>query len=1091
MRRPFSMLILCLLPIILLGQKNYRFDSWTTDDGLLNNVNYAIFQDVEGYIWIGGRGGLQRFDGHHFINFDYNRFFESNERIQNFTIRHITQSSDSTIWVGTEGGGIIRLKNGMFKDRLLPNLQDPNSISGVYVEDILQDSITGAMWIATDKGLDYLKGNSLLHYKHDSLDSTSLSSNTVYALFQDKKGRIWAGTRSGLNLHIGDGKFKQFVSVPNVESTITSNFIHGMTGDKEGNIWLALVEGGINKVDINSFEVTRYPFNTGANSLSHNIALDIENDPEGNIWVGTYGGGLSKLENGVFTNYLSDPKDPTSLTNNFVEELTVDNTGNIWTVHFFGGISRFSKSQFMTYRFSDYIIEDTNLMGTHGNMIIDRDDYLWMVTGAIFKIDFELNNILSITVDEEYASGLVTQRVLDILEDRTGKLWFASNGHGVYSLANGNVERFFKEENKSSLHNNRIFSLTEDMSGRIWMGSDREGISVFENGEFEYFFAKSNSPNTIVSNNINDLTCAPDSTIWIATDEGLSGYKNGIFNNYSLLTGQNGILPKDQILYVKVDNDNYVWLGYDGGVSRLNPSLNIVENYGLEDGLTDVIVEGLEVDIYGDIWLATHTGIFRFNEEINKFESIVTNYNLGDDAFLALIASRKKPEMIISGVKGIYRVNIDEITIQKRPINLTFTRFQTFGGATDSLNAGEVITSLNGSEFVIPYDNNNFEIHFSAMNYLDAAKINYFFKLEGLDDTFVNLGNDPTIRYTSVPPGKYKLIAEASFGYNERSIKQLGTIKVLSPWWMSSLFLIFIIILSAVLIYWVIYFRTKALKRTKDLLAQKVKEGIQEIENQKMTLQEKNKQLEESIENLHETQNQLVQAEKMAALGVLSAGVAHEINNPLNLIKNGVKLVKEEISRTSENDENVEKFMELINNGLSRATTIVKSLSHLSRKGEKLNEICSIPIIIENCLVVLRSNLKDHVEVVKDFPEQIPSILGSEGKLHQAFLNILSNAEQAIEGRGQIKIYIHAEKDVLLIEISDTGKGIPYKEIAKVADPFFTTKPPGKGTGLGLSITYTIIEEHKGTIVIDSEEHEGTNVIVSLPIHKDIQGENE
>ncbi|MEM9896955.1 MAG: tetratricopeptide repeat protein [Bacteroidota bacterium] len=242
------------------------------------------------------------------------------------------------------------------------------------------------------------------------------------------------------------------------------------------------------------------------------------------------------------------------------------------------------------------------------------------------------------------------------------------------------------------------------------------------------------------------------------------------------------------------------------------------------------------------------------------------------------------------------------------------------------------------------------------------------------------------------------------------------------------------------------------------------------------------RKLRENNEELIETQQLLVTSEKMASLGVLAAGVGHEINNPLNFIKNGVEALLSTIrEKKSITYEESEQYFQIIGEGVNRATTIVKSLSHFSRKGANTNEKCDIHSIVENCLLILHNKIKNRIRIVTNFTAQGAHLRGNEGRLHQVMMNIISNAEQAIPEKGTIEITTINRKDTIAIKIKDDGEGIEKENLDKVSDPFFTTKPPGVGTGLGLFITFSIIDEHNGKIDIDSEKGVGTEFTIELP----------
>ncbi len=242
-------------------------------------------------------------------------------------------------------------------------------------------------------------------------------------------------------------------------------------------------------------------------------------------------------------------------------------------------------------------------------------------------------------------------------------------------------------------------------------------------------------------------------------------------------------------------------------------------------------------------------------------------------------------------------------------------------------------------------------------------------------------------------------------------------------------------------------------------------------------------ELEQTVKELKKAQGQLIESEKMASLGVLSAGVGHEINNPLNFIKGGIDGLFKHLSKsTGFEDSDTKRYLEIVNEGVNRASSIVNSLAHFSRENANMDEECDLHEILENCLLILQNKLKHKVQIVKNYSSEDLIRRGNEGRLHQAFLNILSNAEQAITKKGKIKISTKSGKDGILVSISDDGIGIEEEYMKQIMDPFFTTKDPGVGTGLGLSITYKIIEEHGGTIDVDSKKGQGSEFKIILPI---------
>lgn len=257
----------------------------------------------------------------------------------------------------------------------------------------------------------------------------------------------------------------------------------------------------------------------------------------------------------------------------------------------------------------------------------------------------------------------------------------------------------------------------------------------------------------------------------------------------------------------------------------------------------------------------------------------------------------------------------------------------------------------------------------------------------------------------------------------------------------------------------------------------------QEVSERTVELEVKNAELVRGYEKLKSTQEQLIRAEKMASLGVLAAGIGHEINNPLNFIKHGAEGLEIDLKKMPNYDaDRMDGYFNAIYEGVKRAADIVSGLSHFNRGGSSLDEECNLIEIMTNSLNIAATRFKSKsIEVVKNFESSEPIIKGNDGKLHQLFTNIIVNAEQAIEVRGKISLSIIEEKDWINVLIQDNGSGMSQETLGKLTDPFFTTKEPGEGTGLGLFISQIIVEEHKGKLVIDSQVGKGSTFSISFP----------
>tara|TARA_R110000868_G_scaffold95968_1_gene263942 strand:+ start:1304 stop:1984 length:681 start_codon:yes stop_codon:yes gene_type:complete len=213
----------------------------------------------------------------------------------------------------------------------------------------------------------------------------------------------------------------------------------------------------------------------------------------------------------------------------------------------------------------------------------------------------------------------------------------------------------------------------------------------------------------------------------------------------------------------------------------------------------------------------------------------------------------------------------------------------------------------------------------------------------------------------------------------------------------------------------------------------------------------------------------------MASIGVLTAGIAHEINNPLNFIMGAYEGLKEYHERENihENNEENKVYINALKTGIERTTAIVQGLTQFSRSSNSYNEDCDINSIIENTLVILNNKLKDRITIKKELTSDV-LIKGNIGELHQIFINLISNSSDAINANGSITIKTFVLSKKLIVEIIDSGCGINPENLNKITDPFFTTKAPGKGTGLGLSICYKLMQNNNGTMEFQSEINKGT-----------------
>lgn len=329
-----------------------------------------------------------------------------------------------------------------------------------------------------------------------------------------------------------------------------------------------------------------------------------------------------------------------------------------------------------------------------------------------------------------------------------------------------------------------------------------------------------------------------------------------------------------------------------------------------------------------------------------------------------------------------------------------------------------------------------------------------------LDEQWIYPGTINSVEYQYMNPGTYKLQVRMETLIGTNPLKEIEIV-ILPPWWQTwwfrSIIIIFIIVLILLFVKW------------------------REILNERNSYHLK-QQVFDKTKDLREAQAKLVESEKMASVGLLTSGIAHEINNPLNFI-HGSSIALGQFLNENIQDKREEfmPLMEALELGVERVKSIVTSVNRFSRKGNEKMEFCDIHSIIDNCLIIIQNETKDRIIIEKSYTTQAIDFYGKEGELHQLFLNVLMNSVQAIPSKGQITISTNISKNQdFIIVVTDTGVGIESENLDKITTPFFTTKSPGKGTGLGMAIGYRIVEEHGGNIKYQSIKGEGTAVYIKL-----------
>lgn len=1121
-------LIVLLVENLNAQSKEENFEVLMPKDGLSHSVITTVFQDSRGFMWFGTPKGLNFYDGFDFHVFEAND--SSVSSISGNYIRAIYEDSKGNIWVGTEENGLNLYNKEQFTFESF-NTESNLKLCSNKVLAILED-FDRNLWVGTDKGL-CIFNKETKEFANPAI-ADKLIDKSIKCIVEDKAENLWIGTNSGMFYISRDRKnIKEFLYVEGDNSTISNNEIHCIYQDKEGNLLIG-TNGGLNLCDSENMEIERISEDaSGKIDLSKSEIYSIVEDKTGNLWFGTFGSGLVKWDNknGETTVYTINPLYQNSISNDFILSLLIDKSGLLWIGTYGGGINKLNlvKISFGVLQ-KDETISESLISEEIYSIFEDKNRNLWIGTdngiSILNKIEGRYYNIVA----DEKKNGLRSNSVYCFAQDEEGNIWVGTNLGGLHRISPSKIskkefvfESYTVENSDGSLLSNDILSLFVDQKGKLWIGT-ANGLNTFNYkfGDWGNFTSNPDNGTSLPSNIVQTIFQDKEGTIWIGTDYGLAKYNNleQTFSSYLHKLEDSLSLPNNNVYSIEEDEDGLLWVGTDAGLSCLDENNNTFTTFNAQNGLPDNVVYGILTGDDNNLWISTNNGLSKFVHGSSLDNYFFVNYNstnwLHCNSFNIGAYYKNRDGILYFGCnEGITYFHPEDIKGNLFVPPVFLTKFQLFYEDVNISNDGSTplskhITATN--EITLKHYQDILYFEFTALNYIQNEKNNFAFMLENFNDEWVYLkDNERSATFTNLDPGEYvfKIKAANNNGiWNEYPYKLKITIK--PPFWKTWWFYIACVVGCILSFYLYVHIRTNKLRVQRKILEEKVKERTEEVLTQK-------EELQAALDNLKRTQTQLVDKEKMASLGQLTAGVAHEINNPINFVSGNVAPLDRDVKdileilakyeSTVELNKLNEKFIEVdklkeeldydflkgeindlirgIKEGAHRTSEIVKSLRSFSRLDENDLKQANINHGIESTLLILRNKLKNRIEVIKEF-DDLPEIFCFPGKLNQVFMNILTNAAQAIIGEGKIYVKTKYKDGNIVIEIKDTGVGMPEDVRKKVFDPFFTTKDVGDGTGLGLSISFGIIETHNGTITVESAPGEGTEFVITLPERNNI-----
>jgi diguanylate cyclase (GGDEF)-like protein len=763
----------------------YIQTTWTTEAGLPQTSIYTIAQTGDGYLWVGTESGLARFDGVRFTV--YNR--RNTKALPTDYIPRLLGARDGSLWIGTDSG-LVHRKNGVWT-----TYTDRDGLSSNDIRALFEGS-DGSLWVGTARGLDRMQDGKIRVYgNRDGLPGTMATD-----LKADSAGVLWIATDAGLGRFDG----KRFTAYTALDG-LTNNVLSALAIAPDGSVWMAAAHGQLARLTQGRVEnESKAVINDDINALLF--------DHDGNLWIGFESRGLARLHNGVLSLYGA----PNGLPGETVESFFEDSEHNLWVGLFDSGLVQLRDGKFTTFGKPEGLSSNIGWCGLQA-----RDGSIWMATST-----GGLDRILPNGAVRSYTGGerQSSETIHSMLQTRDGAIWFGER-HGVLTrFLNGRFETFKYERSKKDAIN----SLLEDHDGSLIVGTYGSGVARFKDGQFEVIRATGEVP---------AMAETADGTMWLGTDgEGVIRIKDGIETNFTKAKG----LLSDHVLALAMDEQGVLWIGSSsGGLNRIQDGR--ITSYTPDQGLFDSTVGNILEDNFGNLWMGSDNGVFRIakselndfaNRRISSIHGVVYGTTDGLRSRETMQGgtgtASKGPggRLWFSTMRGLSVVDPARAQGDDQALRVQIEEVSINGKAAESAPAIRVGPRAS-----------RLEIQFTAPSFDAPGQIQFRSMLEGFDDHWSAASVRRSADYTNLPPGRYRILVQASRDGNEWSAAaEPLSLAVVPPWYRTLLAYVSYALAAIVLTWLVVEMRTRSLKRRRDELERLVVERTAQLEIEKQGL---------------------------------------------------------------------------------------------------------------------------------------------------------------------------------------------------------------------------------------------------------------
>ncbi|HMB40878.1 MAG TPA: two-component regulator propeller domain-containing protein [Balneolaceae bacterium] len=1090
------------------GSETYRHIS--TGEGLSNGQINDMLQDRHGFIWVGTNAGLDRYDGYSFTN--YRNDPATASTIMRGPVRTLLEDGEGRIWSGSSG---LNIFTPATKEFITVKVQ--GSIPEIRLVNDLLKEIDGDIWAGTTDGLYYFPKQEIVS---DTLETTFFPLPTedevpaeIKVIERAADGSIWVATSN--NLFNFDTVSEAFSSIPepdsNTEEIITGS-IQTMLLDSSNTLWIGSANG-LAEWESASETPTRVARlgNSRASMIGRSVQ-SITQDPSGNIWIGTGNIGAfrySPSSGDVKAYRAGSVSDDKSLAEDNIQTIFTDQDGNLWFGYRDFGLT-LVYSQSWNYSFTRAAADQGSSQPANFVQVYkeDSEGNGWMATHkglAFYPADggsienFFLNPFNPLMVKKnEFVDLIVDDQFVYIITLDRDLMEF-----------NRETERFDWIRVPFVVNQ---FDRILGTDTHIYVGSATDGLFVVnkETREVQHY---PNTDNNTENSERKGLYPNVDvnGDVYVQAVNSLYPYVEWDLFKFDTAGGEFSPVAIDspdgltdfRPLQVSEIEPGVLWGVFGDGILKQN-ALNGQNSFYFQTYMSTVddVQPGILEDDNGYLWLGSSTGIMRMSIESGSVDFFEADPGNKPDFFKNPVLLMNG-DIVFSGNGGFTRFNPDDMEQDDFIQSVKITELWSGADLFNTLYDGR-------GEYEFDHDANNISISYIGLNYKDPIFTRYRYRLLGYDDQWNEVGVQKRVFFANLPPGDYTFEVQAArqFGSFSSDIATLQ-VSISPPWWQT-----FPAYIAFVLLFVGGVVGVDRVQKKRVLSKERERTREKELAQAK--------EIEKAYTELKAAQTQLVQQEKLASLGQLTAGIAHEIKNPLNFVNNFSDLsielieeVKEEFEKLQidpEKAEDADEIMELLDDieanqrkifeHGSRADGIVKSMLQHSRGGsgdmesEHLNSV--IKEYVNLAFHGMRANPNPiNVEIITDLDETVGEIRMVREDFSRVVLNLCNNAFDAMRDKSlnlqddpDIKYYPKLSVKTEIVgnkvhfTVADNGPGIPDEIKDKIMQPFFTTKRGTEGTGLGLSITNDIISAHGGTITINSNdtEGEGTEFQILLPI---------